>query len=108
MTNNSNQPPAGGISVTDDEAKAYGGVGVVADTPAKIRLFQLIAVKHAILLEAKGLRHSRIRGGVRGLWAKHYGLAAKTPAVVVLDHIKREMEEIRGRIVADNQLELPL
>ena len=105
MTNNSNQPPAGGISV-DAIEEAYAGT--IADTPPTIRLFQLISAKHAILLEAKGLRHSRIRGGVRGMWAKHYGLAAKTPAVVVLDHIKREMEEIRGRIVADNQLELPL
>ena len=107
MTNTTNRAPPGGMPMANVD-EAYGQGVAIADTPATIRLFQLIAAKHAILLEAKGLRHSRIRGGVRGLWAKHYGLAAKTRAVVVLDHIKREMEEIRGRIVADNQLELPL
>jgi len=75
--------------------------------PLEIRLFKLIAAKHAILLESKGMRHSRLarQGGVRGLWAKHYGMAKNTKADVVIAAIQKDIDELKSQL---DQLELPL
>lgn len=81
----------------------------VYDTPDKIRLFQLISAKHAIGLEAKGMRHSRFRQGVRGLWAKHYGMPPKSHPEAVIARIQEEINELDRKIqFTENQLELPL
>lgn len=74
----------------------------IAETPRQIRLFQLISAKHAILLEAKGLRHSRFRCGVRGLWAKHYGLPPRASHAKVVARIQEEIDFL------SKQQELPL
>jgi len=82
---------------------------VIADTPDKIRLFQLISAKHAIGLEAKGLRHSRFRQGVRGLWAKHYGMPPRSRPEAVIARIQADIDDLAAKIEFDaNQLELPL
>lgn len=80
----------------------------VADTPESIKLLQLISAKHAILLEAKGLRHSRFRCGVKGLWAKHYGLPARTPHVKVVERLQQDIDELAERVRPNPQQELPL
>ena len=77
----------------------------VYDTPAKIRLFQLISAKHAIGLEAKGMRHSRFRCGVRGLWAKHYGMPPRSKAPAVIARIQEDIDKLVFEL---NQLPLPL
>jgi hypothetical protein len=41
-----------------------------------IRAFQMKCAKRAIKLEKLGLRHSRLRGGAKRLWAKHFNLPA--------------------------------
>jgi hypothetical protein len=79
---------------------------MVADTPSKIRMFQLISAKHAIGLEAKGLRHSRLgRNGLKRLWAKHYGLPPRTKHIVIITKIQEEIEALYTKI---HQLPLPL
>jgi hypothetical protein len=75
---------------------------IIADNPRDIRLFQLIAAKHAISLEAKGLRHSRFRCGVRGLWAKHYGMPPRSKPLAVIARIQEEIDSLSP------QQELPL
>ena len=72
--------------------------------PNGTRLFQLVAVKHAILLEAKGLRHSKFRCGVRGLWAKHYGMPPRSKAIAVIARIQEEIDSL----APNPQEELPL
>jgi len=75
-----------------------------ATEPCEIRLLQLLAAKHAIGLEAKGLRHSRFRCGVRGLWAKHYGMPPRSKPLAVIARIQEEIDSLS----ADPQQELPL
>lgn len=77
----------------------------VLDTPDKIRAAQLITAKHAIALEANGLRHSKIKGGVRGSWARHYGMPPKAKHLAVIARIQVELDEILLRIY-NNQLPL--
>ena len=76
-----------------------------ADSPNTVRRFQLAAAKHAIALEAKGLRHSRFRKGVRGLWAAHYGMPPRSTPQAVIARIQQEIDELTS---ASNQMELPL
>lgn len=80
----------------------------VASTPDEIRLYQLIAAKHAIMLEAKGMRHSRFRCGVRGLWAKHYGMKPRSKPLDVIARIQQDINELAERIKSNPQQELPL
>jgi len=77
------------------------------DSPDKIRAAQLISAKYAIALEAKGLRHSKIKGGAKGSWAKHYDMPPKSSHLEVIQRIQREIDELNGRIFND-QIELPL
>ena len=99
-----NWPP--GVTLADNAVDECYQRGVAsATTPGEIKLFQLIAAKHAILLEAKGLRHSRFRCGVRGLWAKHYGMPPRSKALVVAARIQEDIERLSFEI---NQLSLPL
>ena len=82
---------------------------MIADTPDKIRLVQLVSVKHAIKLEKLGLRHSKFRCGVRGLWAKHYGMPPRSKADAVLAKVQAEIDFLKDRIFhSDKQQELPL
>ena len=82
---------------------------LVADTPDKIRLFQLISVKHAIKLEKLGMRHSRFRCGVRGLWAKHYGMPPRSKADAVLARVQVEIDFLKDKIEREGrQPRLPL
>jgi len=81
---------------------------IIADTPDKIRLFQLITVKHSIGLEAKGLRHSRFRCGLRGLWAKHYGMSPRSKPEAVIARVQQDIDALVTKIDHDNQMELPL
>ena len=68
---------------------------LIFDTPASIRTFQLLAVKHAICLEAKGLRHSSGRS-TKAAWARHYGLPVRCHALLVLERIDVEIAALRG------------
>jgi hypothetical protein len=79
----------------------------VAEGPIETRIFQLLSAKHAIGLEAKGMRHSRLyrQGGVKGLWAKHYGLERKATAKQVIDRIEEEIQLLKQR---QAQQQLPL
>ena len=81
----------------------------IADTPDQIQLVQLISAKHAILLEAKGLRHSRLgRNGVKRAWAKHYGLSARAPHLSVIARLQEDIFILADRINTPKQEELPL
>ena len=81
----------------------------VYDTPDKIRLFQLIAAKHAILLEAKGLRNSRLgRNGLKRSWAKWYGLKPRATHLEVVERLQQEIDEVGLRVAAPKQQELSL
>jgi hypothetical protein len=77
----------------------------IADTPDQIRLFQLISAKHAIGLEAKGMRHSRLRGGARKLWAIHYCMNPRAKHADVIARIQEEIDDLSQRV---NQMRLPL
>lgn len=82
---------------------------LAADTPDQIKLLQLISAKHAILLEAKGLRHSRLgRNGVKRLWAKHYGMAARTKHLDVIARMQQDINELAERIQPNPQQELEI
>jgi len=61
--------------------------------PNQIRLFQLLAVRAAIKLEAKGLRHSGGRS-VKARWAFHYGLPIRAKRVLVLEKLEAEMRTL--------------
>ena len=82
---------------------------MIADTPDRIRLVQLISVKHAIKLEKLGMRHSRFRCGVRGLWAKHYGMPPRSKADAVLARVQAEIDFLKDKIAKEGrQQHLPL
>ena len=78
---------------------------VTADSPNTVRRFQLAAAKHAIALEAKGMRHSRFRKGVRGLWAEYYGMPKRSTHLAVIERIQEEIDTLTA---AAKQMELPL
>jgi len=73
-------------------------------TCSPITAFQLISAIHAIGLEAKGMRHSKLhrQGGVKGLWAKHYGMPKGTKAEVVIAKMREHLATL------EKQQELPL
>lgn len=77
----------------------------MSESPTRTRLVQLISAKHAIGLEAKGMRHSRFRQGVRGLWAAHYNLPKRSSHEAVIARIQEEIDELTFKA---NQMELPL
>ena len=82
---------------------------IIADTPDQIELFRLIASKHAILLEAKGLRHSRLgRNGLKRAWAKHYGMSARSSHLSVIARLQEDIFVLADRINAPKQEELSL
>lgn len=79
-----------------------------AETPDQIRLFQLLSARQAVLLESKGLRRSRFRQGVRGLWAVYYGMPKRSPALAVVDRMNEEIAQLQERLQPSPQLELPI
>ena len=87
--------------------ECYQSGVAIADTPDKIRLFQLISAKHAIGLEAKGLRHSRFRCGVRGLWAKHYGMSPRSKPEAVIARLQEDINALHSKLNPPQE-ELPL
>lgn len=68
----------GGISIT--------GVGVT--------IFQLLAAKSAIGLEAKGLKHSR--GSVRKTYALQFGMSPRAKHADVQARIQQEIDKINA------------
>ena len=79
----------------------------VFDHPIQIRLAQLCSARAAIKLEKLGLRHSRIRCGVRGLWAKHYRMPLRSKHDAVIARITQEIKELEEKLNGQ-QPELPL
>ena len=79
----------------------------VIDDPKAIKLFGMKAARQAILLEAKGLRHSRLhrQGGVRGLWARHYGMPPRSKADAVIARLEEDIRDLEAQL---GQGELPL
>lgn len=55
------------------------------------RIYQMVAAKGAIKLEAAGLNHSSGRS-VRRHWAIHFSMPAKSPAVAVIARIQQEID----------------
>lgn len=80
-------------------------ISVLSD-PVEIKLVQLISAKHAIKLEKLGMRHSRIRCGVRGLWAKHYKMPPRSSHDEVLTRIQEEITQLSEKLNGQRQLEL--
>jgi len=99
-------PPAAGMPETDGPSVPQPVTDgcMVFRGPHETKLFGLVAAKHAIILESKGLRNSRFRCGVRGLWAKHYGMPPRSKPLAVIARIQEEIDSLS----ADPQQELPL
>lgn len=53
-----------------------------------IQVFRLLAVRRAIMLEAKGMKHSR--GSVKAKWAKHFGMSRQATCEEVIKRIEQE------------------
>ena len=100
------RPEAVGSPVTDNAVdELYKRGYAVAEGPDETRLFQLIAAKHAILLESKGMRHSRLgQNGLKRAWAKHYGLSARTKHLEVIARLQVDIEALHTKL---HQLKLP-
>lgn len=69
--------------------------GVMIDRPNGIRVYQLLAVKSAIKLEIKGLKHSS--GSVKASWARHYGLSPRAKPEAVLAKIEEELKSLEEK-----------
>lgn len=102
--------PTEGMALADDAVdELYKRDCVIAQGPLETRLFSLIAAKHAILLEAKGMRHSRLgKNGCRRAWAKHFGLSTRAKPEVIIARIQEDIDKLSIEIRFNNQQELPL
>lgn len=63
----------------------------VIDTPDRIRVFRLIALKHAFRLEQLGMRRSR-GPSARKMLCVESGLPPRTPAATILEEISALIE----------------
>lgn len=68
---------------------------IVCDTPESIYHYRLCALKGALKLEAKGLRHSKL-GSVRKIVCKELGLKPSTKAPKVLESLEAKIKEIEN------------
>ena len=63
---------------------------LVLDKPDQIRVYQLLVVRSAIRLEAKGLRHSSGLN-VRAAWARRFGMRRGSSTEAVLARLDAEL-----------------
>lgn len=62
-------------------------------TGAHTRVFQLIAVKHALMLEKIGMRHSKV-GSIRKMWALELGLPTNAKIDDVIAAVEKRLREV--------------
>jgi hypothetical protein len=70
---------------------------VIADTPEKIRAFQLLAARGAIKLERVGLKKRGVPA--RKLWATHFKMAVRSTHLQVIQRIEAELESMGHKVI---------
>ena len=86
----------GGVMKSEDK-------GFIAEGSEAVNLFQLIAVKSAIKLEALGMKHSSGRS-VRKMWAVHLGLKPSAKADEVIAAIQSKIDAAHSKGVGFRRL----
>lgn len=69
-------------------------MSIIIDKPNGISLFQAMAARSAIKLQALGMKHSRMN--VRKVWAIHLGLKPNAKCEVVIAALDKKIEEIKA------------
>jgi hypothetical protein len=79
------------------------------ETPNQIRFYRVASARAAVKLEKAGMRHSRIRGGLRKLWGEHYGLGSKPDYDALIQRMTEELMVLKQEIANERaQQQFPL